>query len=147
MGDNGGSQWVWFNTIDEVLSGTAKADGVPSGMDNGEHVGVGEQVPSQEEEATQEGREEEPDSPRTRAANLHEVRGQPVKRRRLASDMAASLHRFCESTRRIEELKLEAAVEMHKENRKLELEMFKLTQASLERMASLFASVLQNLHK
>jgi hypothetical protein len=146
-GDNAWSQWIWFNTIDEVLSGTAKADGVPGGMDNGEHVGVEEQIPSQEEEATQEGREEEPDSPRTRASNLPGVRGQHVKRRRLASDMAASLDRFCESTRRIEELKLEAAVEMQKENRQLELEMFKLTQASQERMAGLFVNVLQNLKK
>ena len=51
-GDNVGSQWIWFNTIDEVLSGTAKADGVLGGMDNSEHVGVEEQYPSQEEEAT-----------------------------------------------------------------------------------------------
>ena len=146
-GDNAGCQWIWFKTIDEVLSDIAKADGVPGGMDNGEYVGVEEQVPSQEEEATQEGREEELDSPRTRATNLHGVRGQPVKRRRLTSDMAASLDRFCESTCRIEELKLEAAIEMHKENRQLKLEMFKLTLASHERMAGLFASVLQNLKK
>ena len=35
-----------------------------------------------------------------------------MKRRMLASDIAASLDRFCESIRRIEELKLEAIVEM-----------------------------------
>ena len=99
-GDNEGSQWIWFNTIDEMLSSTAKADGVPGGLDNGEPVSVEEQIPSQEEEATQEAREEEPDSPRTRASNLPGVRGQPAKRR--ASDMTASLDRFCESTRRIE---------------------------------------------
>jgi hypothetical protein len=113
-GDNAGSQWIWFNTIDEVLSSTAKADGVPGGMDNGEDVGVEEQVPAQEEEATQQGREEGLDYPRTRAANLPGVRGQHVKRRRLASDMPTSLDRFCESIRRSEELKLEATVKMHK---------------------------------
>ena len=57
--------------------------------------------------------------------------------------MAAALDRFCESTRRIEVLKLEATMKMHEDNRKLELEMFKLTQASQERMAGLFANVHQ----
>ena len=66
-----------------------------------------------------------------------------MKRRRLAIDMAAALDRFYESTCRIEELKLEAAIKMHKDNRKLELEMFKLRQVLQERMAGLFANVLQ----
>ena len=26
-GENGGSQWIWFNMIDEVLSSIVKADG------------------------------------------------------------------------------------------------------------------------
>ena len=96
--------------IDEVLSGTAKANGVPSGMDNGHNMGVEDQPPSQLEEVTHEVPEEEPESPRTRASNFPRVRGQPVKRRKLASDMATPLDCFCESTRRIEELKLEAAI-------------------------------------
>ena len=49
-----------INTIDEVLFSIAKADGVPGGMDNGEHVNIEEQISSQREEATQDGREEEP---------------------------------------------------------------------------------------
>ena len=40
--DNARSQWIWFNTIDEVLSGTAKTDGLLGGMDNGEYVDVKE---------------------------------------------------------------------------------------------------------
>ena len=68
--------------------------------------------------------------PRTIASYLPGVRGQPVKRRKLANDMVASLDRFCESTRKIEELKLEAAIKLHEDNMKLELEMFKLTHAS-----------------
>ena len=70
-----------------------------------------------------------------------------MKKRKLASDMVASLDRFCESARRIEELKLEAAIKLHEDNKKLELEMFKLTHASHERMANLFANVLQGLKK
>ena len=128
--DNGGSQWVEFNTNDEVFFSIAKADGVPGGMNNREHVDVEEQISFQEEEATEEGQEEEPDSPQSRDSNLLGIRGQHVKRRRLASDMAASLDRFCESIRRIEEMKLEIVVQMQKENRHLKLEMFKLTQAS-----------------
>ena len=45
----------------------------------------------QQEEATEQVEEEEPESPRTRAANLPSVRGQPMKKRRLANDMAAAL--------------------------------------------------------
>ena len=129
--------------IDEVLSGIAKADGVPGGMDNGEEVGGEEQPPVQQEDALEQVEEEEVESPRTKAANLPGVRGQHVKRRRLATDMTAALDRFYKSTRRIEELKLEATMKMHEDNRKLELKMFKLTQASQERMAGLFANVLQ----
>jgi len=66
-----------------------------------------------------------------------------VKRRKMASDMAAFLDRFCETTRRIEELKLEAAIKLHEDNKMLELEMFKLTQTSQEKMVNLFANVLQ----
>ena len=133
--------------IDEVLCSTAKADGVPGGIDNGQPVSVDEQPPSQPEEETQQIPEEDTESSRTRASNLPGVRGQPVKRRNVARDMAASLDRFCESICKIEELKLEAAIKLHEDNEKLELEMFKLTQASQERMANLFANVLQGLKK
>ena len=133
--------------IDEVLTDTVKADGVPGGMDNGRPVGVNDQPPSQPKEETQHVLEEEPESPITRASNLPGVRRQPVKRMKLASDMAASLDRGCKSTRRIVELKLEAAIKLHEDNRKLELEMFKLPQASQERMANFFANVLQGLKK
>ena len=50
-----------------------------------------------------------------------------MKRKKLATDMAASLDRFCESTRKIEELKLEATIKLHEDNKKLKLQMFKLT--------------------
>ena len=136
-GDNAGSQWIWFNMIDEIFSGTAKADGVPGDMNNGRPVGVDEHPSSQLEEDLQQVSEEERESPRSRASNFPGVRGQPVKRRKMASDMAASLDRFCESTRRIEELKLKTAIKLHEDNMKLELEMFKLTHASQEKMTTL----------
>lgn len=48
MGDNVGSQWIWFNMIDEVILDSVKADRVPSGMDNGQNVGVEDQSSSQQ---------------------------------------------------------------------------------------------------
>ena len=99
-------------------------------MDNGRNVGVDDKPPSQPKEESQQVPKDEPNLPRSRASNLLGVRGQLVKRRKMARDMAASLDRFCEATRRIEELKLEATIKLHKDNKKLELEMFKLTQAS-----------------
>ena len=133
--------------IDVVLSGTAKADGVPGGMDNGRNVGVNDQLLSQPKEESQQVSEDEPYSTRTKAFNLPGIRGQPVKRRKVASDLAASLDRFSEVTRRIDKLKLEAAIKLHEDNRKLELQMFKLTQASQEKMTNVFANVLQGLKK
>ena len=61
-----------------------------------------------------------------------------------------SLDRLADSTAEIERLRIEAALTMHKdnlierqENRKLELEMFRLQQASGERMAAMFAEVVK----
>ena len=90
-------------------------------MDNVEDVERDPPPPIQHEE------EEPLQSPKTRAAILPGVKGQAVKRRRLSNDMATSLDRFCDSTRKIEELKLEVALKIHKDTKKLELEMFKLT--------------------
>ena len=144
-GDNAGLQWIWFTIIDEVLSSMAKADMILSGMDNGHNAGVEDQPPSQQEEVTQEVPEEEPKSPRTRASTLLGFRRQPVKKKKLASDMAASLDRFCVSIHRIEELKLEAAIKLHEDNKKLELKIFKLTQTSQGMMENLFVNVLKGL--
>ena len=133
--------------IDEVFSGTAKADGVPGDMDNDMSVCVDKQPPSQPEEDLQHVLEEEHESPRSRASNLPGIREQPVKRRKIANDMATSLDWLCESTRRIEELKLGSAIKLHEENMKLELEMFKLTHASQERMATFFCQRASRLEK
>jgi len=99
-------------------------------MDNGRNVGVDDQPPSQLEVEPKQIPEDEPNSLGTSASNLPGIRGQPVKQRKMANDMAASLNQFCEATHRIKELKLEVAIKLHEDNRKLELEMFKLTHAS-----------------
>lgn len=107
--------------IDKVLFCIAKADGVSGGMDNGGPVGVDEQPPSQPENDLQHILEEELESPRTRASNLFGVKGQPVKRRKLANNITAYLNRFYKCTCRIEELKLETVIKLHEDNKKLEL--------------------------
>ena len=87
---------------------------VHDGMDNGQDVGVEDQPTNQQSEATQQVPKKERESLVTRAAKLFVVRGQPMKRRKLASDTTASLDYFCKFTRRIEELKLEAAFKLHR---------------------------------
>jgi hypothetical protein len=58
--------------------------------------------------------------------------------------MAVSLDRFCEFTYKFEELKSKAAFNIHKNIKKLKLEIFKLIQATQERMAGHFANVLED---
>jgi hypothetical protein len=53
------------------------------------------------------------------------VKDQLVKRRRLFNNIAASMDRFCESTRKIEKLKLKVLLKICEDTKKLELEMFK----------------------
>ena len=79
----------------------------------------------------------EHESSKIKVVNLHGVRGQLVKNRRLVSDMVASLNCFYKFIRRINKLKLEIAIKVHENNRKLKLEEFKLTQALQERMVGL----------
>ena len=61
--------------IDETISATMKTDGVFGGMENDMHVSMDEWTSSQSEKQSQHAAEEEPKSPRTRASNLHVVRG------------------------------------------------------------------------
>jgi len=48
--------------------------------------------------------------------------------------MVTSLNCLCEASQRKEELKIEATLKMYKDTRKIDLEMFKLTQATQECM-------------
>ena len=93
---------------------------------------VEDQPPSQQENEIQQVPKEEP------AFNLFGVRGQPVKIRKLASNMADSLDHFCISIRKIKEFKLEVTVKLHEDNRKLELKMFRFTQTSQEMLTNFF---------
>ena len=76
-------------------------------------------------------------SPRTCATNLVGCRGQgtvsTAKHPRVDRDLMDTLNRMAESTATIEKMRIEAALAMHKENlldrqenRRIELEMFKM---------------------
>ena len=105
--------------------------------------------------STGTGKESSGSSPRTRAANLLGCRGkgtssQPAKRPKIERNLMDTLDRLADSTAEIEKLRIEAALTMHKdnlierqENRKLELELFRLQQASGERLATMFADVVK----
>lgn len=83
--------------IDEVIFGTAKIDDISSGMKNDEDMCVEIQFSIQQEEITQQIQDDEPIF---LALNLFGVKGQHVKKKKLASDdMTIILDRVCESTR------------------------------------------------
>jgi hypothetical protein len=172
-----GTKFPWYDQIDEILSLTAKANGVLGAMDQGVSVpdtgtstaptegceepdGDGEpswvHSPQRTPQAHSGGDQQSHGTiPRTRAANLVGVSGKgtnsrPSKRAKVDRNLMNSLDRLADSTAEIERLRIEATLTMHKdnlierqENRKLELEMFKLQQASGERMAAMFAEVVK----
>jgi hypothetical protein len=68
-----------------------------------------------------------------------------MKRQRTAnSDMSSALDQFAESSVCIERMKMETAIQLHADNKKLELEILQATQASQERIAALFADVIRS---
>ena len=160
-----GAKFKWYDQIDEILSLTAKANGVPRAMDQGVPVpGIGTfSAPTDVcEEAEGDGepswvhspqctdpeassgvdQQSNDTTPRTRASNLLGVLGKgtnstSAKHARVDMNLMDSLDRLPDSTVEIERLRIKAALTMHKdnlikrqENKKLELEMFRLQQAS-----------------
>ena len=170
-----GAKFLWYDEIDEILSLTAKANGVPGGMDQGVPVpetGTSSAPVDVSEDEFRDGKPLAPprsgptpstgtshestgSNPRTRAANLVGCRGKgisskPNKRAKVDRNLMDTLDRLADSTTEIEKLRIEASLTMHRdnlldrqENRKLELDLFQLQQASNERMASLFAEIVK----
>ena len=171
-----------YDEIDEILSLTAKANGVPGEMEQGvfmprtgsssapidvsqEHDGDGEptwtQSPTHTIPLSSIGTTQDSirSSPRTWAANLVGCCGkgtssQPSKRPRIERNLMETLDRMADSIVEIEKLRIEAALTMHKdnlvehqENRKLELEMFRLQQKSSECLTAMFANVVKKTAK
>jgi hypothetical protein len=57
------------------------------------------------------------------ATNLLEVRGAPTKRRRINGDMVSTLDRFAKSSACIEQMKMESTIQLHTNNKKLEMDI------------------------
>jgi len=128
----GATKFIWYDAIDEILSHTAKVNGVPGAMDQGESVrgtaaalvnfkdeGVGDGEPAWTRSPDRivpaftgigngETRSTASTSPRTRAANLVGCRGQgtssSAKRARVDRDLMDTLNRMSESTATIEKM-------------------------------------------
>ena len=120
-----GAKFIWYDAIDEILSLTAKANGVPSGMDQG--VLVPGTSTSNTLVDLSKGHEEggEPSSlppssigneyestgssPRTCVANLIGCRGKdtsskPAKRAKIDHNFMDALDRLADSSAKIEKL-------------------------------------------
>ena len=177
-----GAKFIWYDQINEILSLTAKAVGVLGGMDQGvpipgtgtsnapidvSHEDDGDAKPSSTQSPTRSGPASSTGttpmstgiSPRTRAANLAGVRGkgtssQPTKKTKTDGNLMDALDRMTESNTKIEKLRIESSMAMHKDNlvnrqeqRKLELEISQKQQESSERMAAMFADAIKKTAK
>ena len=134
-----GAKWIWFDTMDEILSLSAKATGVPGAMDQGMSVprigttsqpvnldegGPSSPIPFPPHSAANASTgniESTGSSPRTRVANLAGVCGKatsstPSKRARVDRSLMETLDRLVDSNAEIERLRIEASLTMHREN-------------------------------
>ena len=116
------------------MSETAKVNGVLGGNDQRAPV-IGTEVLPKEVEVHDAA---------ICAGNLLGVRGAAVKRQKINGDMASALDCFVESSTRIEKMKMETAIQLVRENKKFELNVLQATQASQERVATLFVDVIRS---
>ncbi|KAG0575368.1 hypothetical protein KC19_VG340500 [Ceratodon purpureus] len=151
------SAWHWYVRMDDILAGTAKADGVPQGMDMGEDIGTranpqeldDDNAPGAEptSPATQVPAFGEHPRPPTTSCASKEVGGAPNKRLKTATQaategatiIAAALGKFAEASSKIEVMKMEASKE-------IALKMIELDDRNAERqlqIAQLFAGAMR----
>lgn len=155
------SAWLWYGRMDDILAGTAKADGVPQGMDMGEDIGS-RANPQELDDDTVPGTEptspatqvpafgenpQPPTTPQTPACASKEVGGAPNKRLKTAAQaategatiIATALGKFAEASSKIEVMKMEA-------NKEVALKMIELDDRNAERqlqLAQLFVSAMR----
>ena len=141
--------------VSDTMTSTAPTDGCEEPDGDGEPSWVRSPQRTNPEAHSGGDQQSHGTTPRTRAANLVSVswkatNSTPSKRARVDKNLMDTLDRLADSTAEIERFRIEAALTMHKdnlierqENRKLELKMFRLQQASGERMAAMFAEVVK----
>ena len=139
-----GAKFIWYDQLNEILSLTAKAVGVPGGMDQGvpipgtgtsnalidvSHEDDGDGEPSSTQSPTRSGPASSTGtrpmstgtSPRTCVANLAGVCGkgtssQPTKKTKTDRNLMDALDRMTESNTEIGKLRIESTMAMHKDN-------------------------------
>ena len=134
-----GAKWIWFNSMDEILSLSAKTTSVPGAMDQGVPVpetGIASQLANLDEgglsspipspphsvaNASTGNVQSTRSSPRIRAANLVAVRRKatsstPSRRARVDRSLMETLNRLVNSNAKIERLRIEASLTMYREN-------------------------------
>ena len=139
-----GAKFIWYDQIDEILSFTVEAIGVPIRMDQGipilgmgtsnapidvNHEDDGDAKPSSTQSPTRSGHASSigtrPMStgrnPRTSATNLvgvceKGISSQLAKKPRIERNLMDAIDRMIESTTEIEKLRIEATMAMHKDN-------------------------------
>ena len=141
--DNG-AIFIWYDQIDEILSLTAKAVGVPRGMDQGipipgtgtsnapidvSHEDDGDAEPSLTQSPTCSSHASSTgtrpvstgSSSQTRTINLAGICGkgtssQPAKKPKIDRNLMDAFNRMKKSNTEIEKLRIEATMAMHKDN-------------------------------
>ena len=139
-----GANFIWYDEINEILSLTAKANGVPGGMDqcvlmpgtgsSSAPIDVSQEHDGDDEPAWTQSpthivplsfagiiQDSTGSSPRTQAVNLVGCRGkgtssQTSKRPRIERNLMETLDRMVDSTVEFEKLKIEVALTIHKDN-------------------------------
>ena len=138
-----GAKFIWYDQIDEILSLMAKIVGVSGGMDQGVPIPETRTSNALIDVSHEDDEDVEPSStsptcsgpasssstkavstsssPRTHAANLAGVRGkgtssQLAKKPRIERNLMDALDRMIESNTKIEKLRIEATIAMHKNN-------------------------------
>jgi hypothetical protein len=81
-----------------------------------------------------------------RTTNLPKVCEAPTKRRRINGDMVSALDRFTESSARIKRMKMEITLQLHVDNKKLEMDILQSQQAIIKCVVALFADVICNVN-
>ena len=139
--DNEGLKWIWYDRIGAMLSEIAKANGIPGALDQGAPMLGTYAAPVEVEDDGPD--EDVPLAATISAANLSGIRPASTKRRRVSEDMCSALDRFVGSQVCIEKMKMETAIQLQQGNKKIELEILHLQQASTERVVAIFADVIR----
>jgi hypothetical protein len=138
------TRWNWYNVMDGMLSETTKTNSVFKANDHGVPVAGTEDAPM--DVGDDDGCGTTP-AAAIHAADLPGIHGVLTKCRKINGDIASRLDCFAESSTCIEWMKMETLIQLHVDNKKLEMDIFQSQQATIEGMATLFANMICNVNR